>query len=650
MWRRISSILASSRGKLLNPPALSSRPPLPLSISPPSVSPPLPSSPAVGAPPAPLTVLEDLRLLYHEKATHEPTTRLPRIHHNITEFEKSASRNPLSDTMSRRVAVSALRELSNPTNLRGLGGTVCGVFFLGSVEAVQLLSADLSSIVSSLDNLSFVCHYGLNSILPSCTWHTLDPKLVAEALGLPSDVLQTPLPPSTSFAVLQIATVRHLVATSALFRQLFRVSSVTLRARQEYSKGIENGDVPPLACVKEKVVRLGGSKSDVTVVSLDRYADHLLPVYEDPSKVKYLVKRHSQKHTVPVYWRVAAQNYGHPRGWDNLHISPDWLLQTTIPGRLILVCEADLVNDEDSLSLAPAAARDLTIGQTTEAFRRIVARARECMGGETQFRVLRVVLGDSMELFTSGGGHSSTLRERVLRGKEADVLVDCRAPVWLEVLESLEKLVKGAGAEEEGELRRVWLFTDSKEYFQNLEQFCRRFGFEIVDGFAELNKAQEKPRREGGEEQRKAAAFVCFSSTASSITHTLMLYNVGIQKHVEGVVSLVDKVAGRDQLEAENRGGELAGLEVVCSSIIHDELFKSVRIWSRMGFSGGAIQEELDFRFARILEAETAITIEHEQDEQGAVRRRELEGEEKREREKGRAEREELGGGGGRGA
>jgi hypothetical protein len=50
-----------------------------------------------------------------------------------------------------------------------------------------------------------------------------------------------------------------------------------------------------------------------------------------------------------------------------------------------------------------------------------VARARECMGGETQFRVLRVVLGDSMELFTSGGGHSSTLRERVLRGKEADV-------------------------------------------------------------------------------------------------------------------------------------------------------------------------------------------------------------------------------------
>ena len=122
-----------------------------------------------------------------------------------------------------------------------------------------------------------------------------------------------------------------------------------------------------------------------------------------------------------------------------------------------------------------------------------------------------------------------------------------------------------------------------RRYFQNLEQFCRRFGFEIVDGFAELNKAQEKPRREGGEEQRKAAAFVCFSSTASSITHTLMLYNVGIQKHVEGVVSLVDKVAGRDQLEAENRGGELAGLEVVCSSIIHDELFKSVRIWSRMG-------------------------------------------------------------------
>jgi len=192
------------------------------------------------------------------------------------------------------------------------------------------------------------------------------------------------------------------------------------------------------------------------------------PVYEYPHKVKYLVRKHSSNFTRPVYWRVESRNYGQRRGWENLVIGPDWLIQSTIPGREILVCEADLVNDEDSLSLAPNTARDLTMGQATDAFRSIGARAKECMPKQT-FRVLRVVLGDSMELFTSGGGHSSTLRERVLKGKEADVLVDSRAPVWLAVLECLEKLVQvksksPTDEEPPDEKRRVLLFTDSAEY------------------------------------------------------------------------------------------------------------------------------------------------------------------------------------------
>jgi hypothetical protein len=73
----------------------------------------------------------------------------------------------------------------------------------------------------------------------------------------------------------------------------------------------------------------------------------------------------------------------------------------------------------------------------------------------------------------------------------------------------------------------------------------------------------------------------------------------------------VDK-GGDGEFQTKKGGG--GKVTVICSSVVHDELLRSVRMWSRMGFSPQSIQEELDFQFAKILHSEAAVGVEQQKE------------------------------------
>ena len=60
--------------------------------------------------------------------------------------------------------------------------------------------------------------------------------------------------------------------------------------------------------------------------------------------------------------------------------------------------------------------------------------------------------------------------------------------------------------------------------------------------------------------------------------------------------AVVDREAGVHALEGlvELTGSQL---KVVCSAVLHDDLFRQVRVWARMGYSAESIQAELDRKF-----------------------------------------------------
>eukprot|EP00546_Thalassionema_frauenfeldii_P005701 CAMPEP_0178929492 /NCGR_PEP_ID=MMETSP0786-20121207/20630_1 /TAXON_ID=186022 /ORGANISM="Thalassionema frauenfeldii, Strain CCMP 1798" /LENGTH=207 /DNA_ID=CAMNT_0020605755 /DNA_START=12 /DNA_END=635 /DNA_ORIENTATION=- len=43
------------------------------------------------------------------------------------------------------------------------------------------------------------------------------------------------------------------------------------------------------------------------------------------------------------------------------------------------------------------------------------------------------------------------------------------------------------------------------------------------------------------------------------------------------------------------------GLQIICSSSIHDDLFRQIRLWAKMGYSASDIQKEVDTQFKEVL-------------------------------------------------
>ena len=72
--------------------------------------------------------------------------------------------------------------------------------------------------------------------------------------------------------------------------------------------------------------------------------------------------------------------------------------------------------------------------------------------------------------------------------------------------------------------------------------------------------------------------------------------------HVDGKKQVVDEGADGDENEKIDRTVTSGGLQIVCSSSIHDNLFRQVRQWARMGYTGAEIQAEFDARYQDILQ------------------------------------------------
>jgi len=243
-----------------------------------------------------ITALTDLASEYERLTLKEPSTRLP-TQLPLPEFRGLPANSdvlvwkPIKiDNMSTRLTKLAWTDISESRNIKTLLLSASAICSLAAIEATLLLSssatASLHSMsLQSIDSLSLVLSYSTLSILPSCTWHSVSPTLACTCMNLdPAQTLHTfttvgstsPIDASSKLLIQHLSTVRYLIATSALFRQLFRLSSVSLRVRDSFKSNIKEGDERPFVGLKEKVIRLGGSKSDVTVVSLDRYRDHIV--------------------------------------------------------------------------------------------------------------------------------------------------------------------------------------------------------------------------------------------------------------------------------------------------------------------------------------------------------------------------------------
>lgn len=542
-----------------------------------------------------------------------------------------------------RIARAAFRGVCQPSALAMLGVCSCGVLSLSAYEATLLLAAvpadaahvdafsSIDAVVTTKDTLRFVARYAGENLLASCLWDSRDPELIARALDLDPSTLLASLDPSKSStdAVLKlridrVATLRCMVAGIMVITQLLSIMRSSVSAALSYSKSVFAGHEPPVRGIQERVIRLAGTVSDVTEVSMARYGAHILPVYEQPALIRHLVALWSMNGRVPCIWHVAAGRYGYRHSWAALEIDEDFMLRTTT-GKFVLCMEADASRLDSAQDLRRASeTSDLTIEDAAQAYRLIERKASLAL--KRPFRSLCVFLGDARQQCETGGTRAVTVRERIQLKKEVDVLIDAQAPLLLAILKWCARFVD--------ERKTVVLDVTPRNY-RPLQCLLESNGYTVLspaeagdqqvgnsgtskaisNGSANSSAAKNEDTPSKGESNSDSTKtvpptrlprLVYYPTTAATINAVHASLTSGSVADPRQCCVLINSPFGIQHL-SEIAEAEGERFYPVCAAEIYDDYFRQVRIWTRMGHSAAEIQHELDARFAAVRDVQDAI-------------------------------------------
>lgn len=209
------------------------------------------------------------------------------------------------------------------------------------------------------------------------------------------------------------------------------------------------------------------------------------------------------------------------------------------------------------------------------------------------FRMLRVFLGDSLQECVTGGSTPLTLRDRIKIKKEADVLIDAKAPLLLAILKWCHKTIKKD--------KRVVLDA-TPEHFNSLKQILNHFDYVVLD-------MQETSDKKNLKELKDIPRLIYHPTTSATVNAVFALISSGQADPAKCCV-LINSPFGLEHLQdlKDEFGHQF---EAICAAEIYDDYFRQVRVWSRVGHSAGEIQQELDVRFEKVIGMQMQIKAQN---------------------------------------
>ncbi|OQS03514.1 hypothetical protein THRCLA_04177 [Thraustotheca clavata] len=504
------------------------------------------------------------------------------------EFQSSAierEKRSLSHTLqvAERLTIGTVVSVLQPAPLIVLGSCCSIVLAIGGIEGAYLLKPEYYAQMGLPDNYSmtFIVEYAYENFASSCIWDTRPPNLVARALDLnPDEILHvftdTPEDAQLMLTILGLRTKRALVAGFMLVAQWLSIMSSAMKVSRVYKENVLTGKEPPLHGIQERILRLTGTASDASEVSMARYGAHILPVFKDPEKMGYLIDVWSMRGKVPVVWHVPSGKYGFRHSWTGLRIDRRYMLRTTT-GKLILTMEADLTLSEEGFHLMTNLQHDLSIEEASQGFRLIERAASARI--ERPFRTLRVMLGDTDQV-----DNQVKLRTRLDAKQECDVFIDAKAIVMLAILKWASRFPEST----------TIVIDSTPEHYAYFSHLLASKGLKtITQQEAAITKDTDKWPH-----------LVYLSTTAATINALQTLLQSG-QADPSKCCVLLNNAYGLEHLR-EISSYEDERIGSICAAELHDDYYRQVRIWTRMGYSAKSIQTELDVRFAEVLKLKSS--------------------------------------------
>ena len=122
---------------------------------------------------------------------------------------------------------------------------------------------------------------------------------------------------------------RSIVASFMMLGQIFNVANQLFRAAEIYKERVMTGKEPPFSGVKERIFRFCGKNSDTTTLALNRYGQHIFPIFEDPKEIPYTVEKYSDNGMLPTFWHVQKNYYGYRHSWKSFPINDECFITSS---------------------------------------------------------------------------------------------------------------------------------------------------------------------------------------------------------------------------------------------------------------------------------------------------------------------------------
>lgn len=484
---------------------------------------------------------------------------------------------PRAEMAARRFGLS-VKELGGST-VRDLGLLTLAVGGIGAVEAHLISGEPIFS--------KFALRYATENLLPSVIWISKSAKLVSLVTTGGTEAVkqfaQTSTDASTQLLISSLYVSRSILAGFWGISKVMGATSVGERIKESLKQRVIEGKEFLTGGIREKVMRLAGTKSDVTEFSLREDGKHILPFFEDPSQITPLTEKYSDQGKFPFMWRVLSGKYGEKDSWQGFKIKPEWYIKTKDQKRL-LVIEADASVGEQALALGTESNNDLTLQEVAQAKESLKSIADKNKPKDRPDDVVAVLLADAQQKITFGDRSQTTVRTQIDQLHEADIIIDAKAPLILGIKSWLESLNIPTD-------NQVLIFdTDNQEYFETTKTLMDELGWNVV-GRGEADKFKDSPR------------LVYFATTTDTAHTVKSLVNSG-SVTPEKCCGLFDKIDGVDKVEefAKEKGIKIPS---VCSAQIYQSWFKAVRTFLRMGMTTNEIQQGIDKIFRPVLDKKT---------------------------------------------
>lgn len=301
-------------------------------------------------------------------------------------------------------------------------------------------------------------------------------------------------------------------------------------------------------------------------------------------------ERITENGLIPSFWSIVNEKYSDKHEWINFDkcINDDILFNSKKNEKIqYLIIEGDSsVSEQSSIMIKNDNYSDLTLNQFTQGLSSVENIARDKF--DKNVEIVTIFLSNENSTLQSGGLFEHTLKDRIKKFSDVDLLIDTKKPLiketvkWLKSNNHKDEVHTGGDGDHDGDDdgKRIILFdTCNREYFEQISSTLGKHGWKVQDFMEYVAKRGNNDEHVDKVNIDYNIPLLIYQNNSFETINTLESHlRTQRLKNLQSCCVLIDDfqaIQNIQQLEKKYKCDNQ--INFVCSGVVYDKLFAQVR-------------------------------------------------------------------------